>query len=67
VQAGVVQSSGEPPRYRYHPRDVTLAATIDSLAALYASTMVEVMHLIHDQAGRSAQRFANAFKLRKDR
>lgn len=52
--------------FRYAPRDAALAASMTSLAALYAENLVGVTTLIHDATQKSARRFADAFKLRKD-
>lgn len=54
-------------RYRYAPRDEALAAAIRQLAEVYASDMIGVTHLIHDSTQKTARRFADAFKLRRDR
>jgi hypothetical protein len=51
--------------YRY-AAEAPLAAMIDKLAAAYAENLVGIANLIHDRTQRSAQRFADAFKLRKD-
>jgi hypothetical protein len=52
--------------YRYAPADADVAATVDSLAALYARQTVAVAELIHSSSDRKAQRFADAFRLRKE-
>ena len=49
--------------YRYAPADATESEMIDRLAELYSRALVAVTNLIHS---RSAQLFAEAFKLRKD-
>lgn len=51
--------------HRYAP-DPEIAPILDALAAAYRSHLVEVTDLIHSRTGRMAQRFADAFKLRKD-
>lgn len=51
--------------WRYAP-DPRLSAVLDDLARFYRSNLVEVTALIHSRTGRMAQRFADAFKLRKD-
>lgn len=56
-----------PAAVRYQPRDESLAASMDALSAAYAGNLVQVTHLIHDATAKKAQRFADAFKLRKDR
>jgi hypothetical protein len=53
-------------RYRYAPRDERLAAAWDRLAEAYSANLIGVTNLIHDATQKSAQRFADAFKLRKD-
>jgi hypothetical protein len=63
-EAGLVRAEGDA--FRYEPRDETLRATVDRLAAVYAADLVGVTTLIHDATQKSAQRFADAFKLRKD-
>lgn len=51
---------------RYAPADADLAATVDALAALYARQTVAIAELIHSSSDRKAQRFADAFRLRKE-
>lgn len=53
-------------RYHYQPASPYLAGTIDRLAALYASQLLAITHLIHSRLDRKAQQFADAFKWRKD-
>jgi hypothetical protein len=52
--------------YQYQPSSPQLRERIDALAGLYARHLVEVTHLIHSSLDRTAQQFADAFKLRKD-
>ena len=52
--------------FRYAPRDAGLVALIDKLASVYATNLIVISNLIHDQTQRNAVRFAEAFKLRKD-
>jgi hypothetical protein len=52
--------------YRYAPNSDALAAAIDALAAAYATNLIGITNLLHDRTQRSAVRFADAFKLRKD-
>lgn len=65
-QAGVLAEDGERG-YRYAPRDDALVASLDALARAYAGDLIAVTNLIHDATQKSAHRFADAFKLRKDR
>jgi len=51
---------------RLQPRDAGMAEAIEGVAAAYHADLIGLTHLIHDSVQRSAQRFADAFKLRKD-
>jgi hypothetical protein len=51
---------------RYAPADQNIADTVDALAALYARQMIVIAELIHSSSDRKAQRFADAFRLRKE-
>ena len=51
---------------RYQPRDQELAQAFGSLARHYEIDTIGITHLIHDASGKSAVRFADAFKIRKD-
>jgi len=65
--AGIAAAdAGTEVRFRYAPRDATLAAAVDRLARAYADDLVGVARLIHDSTLMSAQRFADAFRLRRD-
>ncbi len=66
--AGVIEGSEGPTRsYRYAPHSPDLQAAITRLASAYSTDLIAVTHLIHDSTRADAQRFADAFKLRKDR
>lgn len=52
--------------WHYASVDDATAATIDRLAAVYARHVVEVAELIHSSSDRKAQRFADAFRWRKE-
>jgi len=62
--AGLVSTDGDS--FRYAPVDAEVAATVDALAALYARQTVAIAELIHSSSDRKAQRFADAFRLRKE-
>ena len=51
---------------RYTPADPSLAATVDAVAVLYARHTVAIAELIQSTSDRKAQRFADAFRLRKE-
>ena len=68
VSSGIVVGVGDnAARWRLGPRDDALQGLIDRLARTYDAEMIAVTHLIHDAVGKSAHRFADAFKLRKER
>ena len=60
---GIVAASGE--RWIYAPRDERLAGVLQGVAQAYRSDLVGVTGLIHRRT--AAERFADAFRLRKDR
>jgi hypothetical protein len=64
VAAGLVDCRDE--RCRYAPADPAIAAIVDEVAALYARQTVVIAELIHSTSDRKAQRFADAFRLRKE-
>lgn len=68
--AGVVESSmPDAPQFRYRPASRELRQMLDGLAEVYAHHLVEVTHLIHskaDKRDKRAQKFADAFRWRKD-
>lgn len=68
--AGVVESTPQDgPQFRYQPASAELRRMLDGLAEVYAHHLVEVTHLIHsrgDKREQRAQKFADAFRWRKD-
>lgn len=64
ANARIVQPAGDAA-HRYEP-EADLADVVELLATYYRSHLVEVTDLIHAKTGRKAQRFADAFKWRKD-
>jgi len=52
--------------YRYGPQDVQLAQAWDRFAVCYATQLIGVTRLIHGGTQKSAQLFADAFKLRRE-
>jgi hypothetical protein len=66
-QAGMVALRRDDGLHaRFDPRDPDLALAFDRLARHYETDIVGITHLIHDASGKSAVRFADAFKIRKD-
>ncbi len=64
--AGVLAPVAEGGRYRFAPQSEALGQALERLAGIYAADVIGVTHLIHEQTGKNAQRFADAFRLRKD-
>lgn len=62
--AGIVAADGEG--FRFQPSTDALGEALDSLSRAYASNLIEITNLIHNVTQKNAQRFADAFKLRKD-
>lgn len=52
--------------FRFRPADTALETVVADLDAVYARHVVEVAELIHSSSDRKAQRFADAFRLRKE-
>ena len=63
---GILEADADGRRYRYAPATEALEQTLQRLAGIYAADVIGVTHLIHEQTGKNAQRFADAFRLRKD-
>jgi hypothetical protein len=63
--SGIAQPASEDDTLRYAP-SAELAALLDRVAQAYATELVAVTGLIHSRIDRRAQRFADAFRFRKD-
>ena len=57
---------GEDGSYAYGPSTPELRAVIDGLAVTYSHDLVRVTDLIHSRLDKRAQRFADAFRWKKD-
>jgi len=66
LAAGIVESA-DGNAWRFAPQSKDLARMLHLLAAYYSSHLIEITDLIHSTGARKAQRFADAFKLRRDR
>ena len=64
VDTGILQR--DKAGYRYGPQDELLARAWDRFAACYATQLIGVTQLIHGGTQKSAQLFADAFKLRRE-
>lgn len=66
-QAGLVTLRRDDGLHsRYQPRNQDLAQAFEGLARHYETDTIGITRLIHDASGKSAVRFADAFKIRKD-
>jgi hypothetical protein len=61
-----VAGPGNPPDYAYRPESSELSERVGELADFYSKHIVPVTNLIHSRSKLRVQRFADAFKLRKD-
>ena len=52
--------------FQYHPRDVEMMDLVDRLAETHARSLVPVTKLIHER-DLAIRKFADAFKIRKDK
>jgi hypothetical protein len=59
------KEDGSPPTFRYAPKD-ELGAALDETASAYQKWRVRVIEAIFTPVADPAQRFADAFKVRKD-
>lgn len=66
THAGVAKSAAESNEFFYAPEFAEQRQIIEELSKLYSKNLLEITHLIHSKIDRSAQRFADAFKLRGD-
>lgn len=65
AERGFLTGAGEPPRYRFQPRDLELAALIQELAELDRKKPVTLLKMIYSRP-KDIQAFADAFKLKKE-
>jgi DNA-binding IclR family transcriptional regulator len=63
-QAGI--ATREAQGFRYAPRSPELVEVIDALATTYSQNLVGVTDLIHSRVEKRAQRFADAFRWKKE-
>jgi hypothetical protein len=63
----IAMDSAQPLRYRYRPETDELAGLVGQTSAIYARHLVPVTNLIHSKMNTRVQKFADAFKLRKEK
>jgi hypothetical protein len=64
--AGIAGPRDTPVRGHCYAPSEPLATLLDSVAAAYAADLVAVTDLIHSRIDKRAQRFADAFRFRKE-
>lgn len=67
MRRNLLESSGEPPRYRFAPQDAEDVRRVSQVSQAYRTRLVAMANLIHSKASGSVQEFARAFDLKKDR
>ena len=65
AEAGITAPPSEGAAVRYAPPP-ELADLLDRVAAAYAADLVAITDLIHSRIDKRAQRFADAFRFRKE-
>ncbi len=63
--SGIAAAAGEAGAVRYAPA-AELSELLDRVAQAYATDLLTVTELIHSRIDRRAQRFADAFRFRKE-
>jgi hypothetical protein len=62
----LIIKTNKPRRYQYQPGSVELGNMIDRVAEIYTKHLVPVTDLIHSRSRNRVQKFADAFRLRKE-
>ena len=60
---GLVKSTGQKSKFRYHPADAALASMVDSLAIAYPKQRVPILSAILAEEPHKVRRFVEAFRL----
>lgn len=68
ADARLAAKEGAPgmERYRYSPADLDLRNAVERLAEAYRTRPVSLIRIVYERPPESAQRFADAFRLRKE-
>lgn len=61
-----VKGSEESPYYQYQPVSSEWGDRVEQLAELYKKYLVPITNLIHSKSKSRVQKFADAFRIRKD-
>lgn len=62
----IIEPSADGAAFVYRPASDELTRVLDALVTCYVRNLVQVTHLIHSAETRAAQRFADAFRIRKE-
>lgn len=63
---GLFKMNTDTGMYHYEPATPELAEAVDLLADTYRTRLIPMTKLIHSKSATSLQRFADAFRLRKE-
>jgi hypothetical protein len=63
----LISKPGEPARYSYRPSSPELESMVERVYEAYSKHLMALTNLIHSKPKTGAQRFADAFRLRKDK
>ncbi len=69
VTSGLIVSEMVSPgyeRFRFQPSGLALRQSVEDLVEAYRSRPVSLIRVVYERPPESAQRFADAFRLRKD-
>jgi hypothetical protein len=58
---------GKSPSYRFQPNSEEICQIVDRVKEVYSKYLVPVTNLIHSKPKTNVQKFADAFRLRKDK
>ena len=63
----IVLADPDAPAYKYGPTTPERVRLVEDLATTYGKQLVAITQLIHAKASGNVHRFADAFRLRKDK
>jgi hypothetical protein len=68
VNSALAVKEGPPglERYRYQPSGLPLRQAVEQLVEAYRTRPVSLIRVVYERPPESAQRFADAFRLRKE-
>lgn len=63
----VIESTTDESKFKYHPANATLGATVDQLAVSYSTQRVPILSVILAEQPDRPRRFAEAFRIITDK